>query len=150
MEKTLLQYNKILKKYFGYDSLKLQQFEIINKVLNEKQDTLALLATGFGKSLCFQMPYLITKKNVIVISPLISLMKDQESEMKKLGIPVCVLNNTNKNKTYDKMAILNGEPKIIYITPEYLEHCEDFIKQLYDNDSLALFCADEAHCISTH
>lgn len=149
MENRLSEYNKILKKYFGYDTLKPQQFEIIDKILNDKKDVLAILATGFGKSMTFQLPYLISKKNVIVVSPLISLMKDQQSEMEKLGIPTCVLNNTNKNKTGEKLSIISGISKIIYITPEYLEFCEDFIKELADNDALALFCIDEAHCVST-
>ncbi|ARF09083.1 DEAD/SNF2-like helicase [Catovirus CTV1] len=150
MDKKLLEYNKILKEYFGYDSLKQEQYEIIDKVINKKKDVMALLSTGFGKSLCFQLPFLITGKCVIVISPLISLMKDQQSQMEKIGIPVCVLNNTNKNKTGDKLEILNGVSKIIYITPEYLEYCDDFIVDLADNDMLCLMVIDEAHCISTY
>ena len=150
MDNRLIKYNKILKKYFGYDSLKPQQFEIIDKLLNEKKDVLGILATGFGKSMTFQLPYLISKKNVIVISPLISLMKDQQSEMEKLGIPTCILNNTNKNKSAEKISILSGMSKIIYITPEYLEYCEDFITELACSDSIAFFCIDEVHCISTY
>lgn len=149
MDKRLSGYNKILKKHFGYDSLKKEQFDTIDKLVHDKKSILLIVSTGFGKSLCFQLPYLITKKNVIVVSPLVALMADQQSQMEKLGIPVCILNNTNKNKTYEKMAILNGEPKIIYITPEYLEYCEDFITQLYNDDALCLICIDEAHCIST-
>lgn len=148
MENKLTEYNKILKKYFGYEGLKKEQFEIINKILDEKRDVLAILATGFGKSMTFQLPYLISKKSVIVISPLISLMRDQQSEMEKLGIPVCVLNNTNKNKTNEKLSILSGINKIIYITPEYLEFCEDFISELAENN-LSLLVLDEAHCISS-
>lgn len=146
----LKEYNKILKKYFGYESLKPQQYEIIDKVINDKNDVLGVLCTSFGKSMCFQLPYLITNKNVIVISPLISLMKDQQNDMEKLGIPSVVFNTTNKNKSEDKMEILNGSNKIIYITPEYLEHCQDFIIELYEKDELTLFCIDEAHCISTY
>ncbi len=68
--------NDILKKYFGYDKLKDKQEEIINNIL-DKRDTIGILATGYGKSICYQLPFLITKKSVLVISPLISLMEDQ-------------------------------------------------------------------------
>ena len=77
-------YDKILKKNYGYDHLKKEQFEIINNIVNNKKDILGILATGFGKSICYQMPYLITKKSVIVVSPLIALMTDQMEELKKL------------------------------------------------------------------
>ena len=83
MIKNLKKYNKLLKKYWGYDSLKDTQYEIIQKVVDERKDILAILATGYGKSICYQLPYLITK-NVIVISPLIALMQDQCEEMKKI------------------------------------------------------------------
>jgi Werner syndrome ATP-dependent helicase len=143
------EYNKILKQHFGYDSLKPEQYDIIDKIVNGKRDVCAILATGFGKSLCFQMPYLITKKSVVVISPLIALMADQQKQMEKLNIGVCVLNSDNKNKTNDKNKILNGDNKIIYITPEYLPHCEEFITELNEQNSLALICIDESHCVST-
>lgn len=144
------EYDKILNKYFGYDALKKEQFDIINKVVNEKRDIMAILATGFGKSICFQMPHLITGKSVIIVSPLIALMTDQKSEMEKRGIPVCVLNSTNKDKTHEKQKILHGKNKIIYITPEYLEFCEDFITELNNNDAICLVCIDEAHCVSSY
>lgn len=147
---TKNKYNKILKDVFGYDSLKDEQYQIINAILTNKSDILAVLATGFGKSLCFQMPYLITNKCVIVISPLISLMADQKISMEKLGIPVCILNNTNSTKTADKQEIIEGNYKIIYITPEYLVYCKDFIIDLNENNGIILFCVDEAHCVSTY
>ena len=65
--------NKILYEYFGYEKLKDKQEEIVNSIIN-KNDTIGILATGYGKSICYQLPYLITKKSVLVISPLISLM----------------------------------------------------------------------------
>ena len=66
-KKLLKKYNKILKKYWGYESLKETQFNIIKKVINDKKDVLAILATGYGKSICYQLPYLIQKKSVIII-----------------------------------------------------------------------------------
>lgn len=144
-------YDSILKKYFGYDSLKKEQFEIIYKLLNDGEDVCAILATGYGKSICYQLPFLITKKSVIVISPLLSLMNDQKMEMQKLKIPVCCFNSDCKmgDKIKYTTDILNGNHKLIYMTPEYLINCEDFIKQLYEHDGIALVCIDEAHCTST-
>lgn len=143
-------YNSILKKYFGYDSLKKEQFEIIHKLLNGN-DVCAILATGYGKSICYQLPFLITKKSVIVISPLLSLMNDQKMQMQKLNIPVCCFNSDCKiqDKIIHITDIFNGNHKLIYMTPEFLINSEDFFKQLYDYDGIALICIDEAHCIST-
>jgi ATP-dependent DNA helicase RecQ len=148
-KKLLKKYNKILKKYWGYDSLKDTQFNIIKKVINEKKDVLAILATGYGKSICYQLPYLITNRNVIVISPLIALMQDQSEEMKKRNIDIAIFNSdTNyklKNKYKDE--ILEGNHKLIYMTPEFLIKSESFIKSI--EDSLSLICIDEAHAVST-
>lgn len=145
----LIEYNKTLLEYFGWESLKYEQFKIIDMLINEKVDMLGLLPTGFGKSLCFQLPYLLTKKNVIVISPLISLMTDQKILMEKAGIPVCCLNSDNRKKGQDKQEIIDGSSKIIYITPEYLVQCEDFVKELIEYNDISLFCIDESHCVSS-
>lgn len=145
---TLTEYNGILKKHFGYDKLKDQQFEIIELLLKQGKDVLGILPTGFGKSMCYMLPYLITKKNVIIISPLIALMKDQQEELIRRKIPVCVLNSDNENKKSDKMEILSGNYKIIYITPEYLQFCEPFLKNMFKDDSVAFVAIDEAHCTS--
>ena len=142
-------YNKILKKHFGYDKLKEKQFEIINNVLNNKKDVMGILPTGFGKSMCYMLPYLITQKNIIIISPLIALIKDQQTDLIKRGIPVCSFNSTNDNKKKDRFDILNGNPKIIYMTPEYFINSENFIKMLAKNNTLAFVAIDEAHCVSS-
>jgi ATP-dependent DNA helicase, RecQ family len=141
-------YNSILNKYFGYKELKPKQFEIINKIVNEKRDVSAILATGFGKSICYQLPYLITGKNVIIVSPLLSLMEDQKNKLEKLNIPVCCLNSNCKNKNQIINDILRGNNKIIFITPEYLVHCEIFLMDLESLGTLALIAIDEAHCVS--
>ena len=146
---NLAKYNKILKKKYGYESLKKEQYEIINSIVSDNKDVLGILATGFGKSICYQMPHLITKKSVIVVSPLIALMTDQMTELKKLNISATVLNSTCKNKEVVMDEILEGDNKIIYITPEYMENCEGFIKMLIENDQLCLIAIDEAHCVST-
>jgi len=142
-------YNSLLKKYYGYDELKDKQYEVIKAVVDDKRDVCGVLATGYGKSVCYQLPYLLTKKNVIVISPLIALMQDQKADLIKRKIPVCSLDSTNKNKKSEKIKIIMGEAKIIYITPEYLTSCEIFIKDLYDAGSICCVAIDESHCVSS-
>ena len=148
-EELLTEYNKLLKQYWGYDALKDTQFEIIKKVVEEKKDVCAILATGFGKSICYQLPHLITQKNVIVISPLIALMHEQGQEMQKKGVPTAVFNSdsTMKKKMEEKSEIVNGLNKLIFMTPEYFVKSEGFIKSI--EDDLALVCIDEAHAVST-
>jgi RecQ family ATP-dependent DNA helicase len=144
-------YNKVLKDNFGFTSLKEKQAEIIYNLLEKKRDVCGILTTGFGKSICFQLPLLITNKSVLVVSPLIALMEDQKHSLQERGIPVCCFNGNNWNKDKDKGEILSGNPKIIYTTPEYLvtESAQDFLKELIDNDGLCLFAIDESHCISS-
>jgi len=122
-------YNKILKKKFGYEALKDLQYEIIQNIILGN-DVVALLPTSYGKSICYQMPYLITKKNVVVVSPLISLMQDQMRELNEKGIEAVCLNSTNKNKDADIRKIHEGHTKIIYTTPEYLTNNEEFLNLL--------------------
>lgn len=147
METLLAKYNDILNNYFGYKELKKEQFEIINELI-KGNDVMAILTTGYGKSICFQMPYIITKLCVIVISPLLALMTDQEEQLERLGIPVVCLNSNTKDKNLEKEKILSGEYKIIYITPEYFVLCEDFVKTLYETGGLSLISVDESHCSS--
>jgi ATP-dependent DNA helicase RecQ len=140
--------DKILKKYFGYGNLKDKQREIIQNVL-DGNDTIGILATGYGKSICYQLPFLIFKKTVIVISPLISLMEDQFNKLKKLKIPVYCLNSNNSNKGSDKNDILRGNHGIVYMSPEYFYTSETFIKDLAKKELVSLIAVDESHCIST-
>lgn len=140
--------DKILKKYFGYENLKDKQIEIIQNVL-DGNDTIGILATGYGKSICYQLPFLILKKTVIVISPLISLMEDQFNKLKKLKIPVYCLNSNNSNKGGDKNEILRGNHGIVYMSPEYFYTSETFIKDLAKKELVSLIAVDESHCIST-
>jgi RecQ family ATP-dependent DNA helicase len=149
-DKRLELYNKILKKYWNYDSLKTEQYNIISNVLDGR-DVCAILATGFGKSICYQLPTMISKKCVIVISPLIALMHEQGEEMKDKNIPVCVFNSTknHKEKELVKLGLSKGEFKLIYMTPEYLINSSEFLKKLVEIDNLAMVCIDEAHAVST-
>jgi len=140
--------NEILKKYFGYDKLKDKQEQIVKSIL-DKNDTIGILATGYGKSICYQLPYLIQKKSVIIISPLISLMQDQQTKLENLNIPVYCLNSNNSNKQNDKYNLLNGETGIIYISPEYLFNSKEFIINMSKKNLISLIAIDESHCIST-
>jgi len=140
--------NKILNKYFGYEKLKDKQ-ELIIKSILDKNDTIGILATGYGKSICYQLPYLIQKKSVIIISPLISLMEDQKIKLESLNIPVYCLNSNNSSKQNDKYNLLNGQSGIIYISPEYLFNSKEFILSMANNNLISLIAVDESHCIST-
>lgn len=143
-------YNKILKKHFNLNSLKKEQYDIINTIVNFQKDVMAILATGFGKSICYQLPYLITKKCVIVVSPLIALMTDQKVELEKKNIPVISLNSSCKNKELIMDEIINSDlNQIIYITPEYMPNCELFLTSLYEEDRICLIAIDESHCVSS-
>ncbi|MBS9766799.1 MAG: RecQ family ATP-dependent DNA helicase [Flavobacteriaceae bacterium] len=136
-----------LKKYWGYDSFRPLQKEIINAVF-AKKDTLVLLPTGGGKSLCFQLPALLLDGVCIVISPLIALMKDQVEELNKKGLKAVALQS---NFSQDEVIrifdnILYGTVKFLYLSPEKLQ--SEFIREKIQQLSVSLIAIDEAHCIS--
>ena len=150
-------------KYFPSKTIKDIQYQIIQKLIN-KEDVIAILPTGFGKSLCYQLPFLIDQsKVVLVVSPLISLMEDQKDKLQKLGVRVECLHSgvANGKKSKIKNDLLNdefnsdteteseSEGMVIFITPEYIISCETWIKNLIVKDKLLLIAFDEAHCIST-
>ena len=137
----------ILQSVFGYDSFRPLQEEIINTVLN-KQDSLVIMPTGGGKSLCYQIPALIFDGLTIVVSPLISLMKDQALQLKNFGVEALVLNSSLDRHTYynNMQKIRNNEANLLYIAPESLQKQE--IQELLSETSVDLFAVDEAHCIS--
>lgn len=144
-------YNDILNKYYGYNELKPEQYQIINTIINDKRDVCGVLATGFGKSICYQLPYLITNKSVIVISPLIALMEDQKNDMINKNINVVCLNSSNKNKDDDIDKLIEGDNKLIYTSPEYIvNNGQELINILYKNNNICCFAIDEAHCISSY
>lgn len=139
----------VLKTVFGYDSFRPFQKEIITEVLKGK-DTLAIMPTGGGKSICYQIPALIMKGITIVVSPLISLMQDQVSSLEASGIHSVFLNSTLDWEAYKQAVneIKNGKTKIVYISPEGLATTR--IRELFTEEDIKISCItiDEAHCIS--
>lgn len=139
--------NEILKKYWGYDSFRPLQEEIINSVL-QGCDTLALLPTGGGKSLCYQVPALMQAGMCLVVSPLISLMKDQVQQLCDRGIKAaCLVSGLH---SYEQEVVLNnclqGKIKLLYVSPERLGQ-RVFIEH-FRRMKVSLIAVDEAHCIS--
>lgn len=137
----------ILKKYFGYDSFRAGQEEIISSILAGR-DALAIMPTGAGKSLCYQVPALLLSGITLVISPLISLMQDQVKSLNEAGIHAAFINSslteTQISKALDLAA--RGTYKIIYAAPERLE--SDRFMNFARNSEISMVTVDEAHCIS--
>ena len=139
--------HQTLKHFWGYDSFRDSQEEIINSIVSGK-DTLALLPTGGGKSLCYQLPALILEGTCLVVSPLLALMKDQVYQMKRIGIEAEYL--SSELDDYDAEVIFNrckeGLTKLLYVSPErltnriFLQHLEEI--------QISFIAVDEAHCIS--
>lgn len=138
---------KLLKTIYGYDDFREGQTAIIESVL-KRRDTLGIIATGGGKSVCYQIPSLIFKGLTIVVSPLISLMKDQVDALDILGIQSAFLNSSLTKEEYIEIIkkIKNNKIKILYVSPERLEN-ENFI-ELMKGIEISLLAIDEAHCIS--
>lgn len=141
---------EILKNIFGYESFRPLQKEIIENVLNKK-DTLAVMPTGGGKSLCYQIPALIMDGITLVVSPLIALMQDQVSQLETLGIPAVYLNSTLEWEEYVETCtkITGGQIKLLYLSPEALNTQK--IISLLTTEGVKINCItiDEAHCISS-
>ncbi|MCE3228450.1 MAG: ATP-dependent helicase [Bacteroidetes bacterium] len=139
--------HQILKKYWGYDSFRPLQEDIITSVLAGK-DTLALLPTGGGKSLCFQVPGLVLGGTCLVISPLVALMNDQVQNLKKRGISAVAITSAMNFREIE-IALSNaalGHVQFLYVSPERLQN-EDFKKKL-SYLPVTMIAVDEAHCIS--
>lgn len=137
----------ILKEKFGYDSFRDGQKQVINDILND-QNVLAIMPTGGGKSLCYQIPAMLFDGLTLVISPLIALMKDQVDALNENGIPATFINSSLDNMEMNRRFKLaaDGQVKLLYIAPERLDSSY-FLAQLQELD-IALVAVDEAHCIS--
>ncbi|MEC1602822.1 MULTISPECIES: DNA helicase RecQ [Bacillus] len=138
----------LLSHYFGYEKLRRGQEEAIRSVTEARQNTACIMPTGGGKSICYQIPALMFEGTTIVISPLISLMKDQVDALEEAGIRAAYINSTQTNQEiYERLnGLKEGAYKLFYITPERLTSTE-FIRILQSID-VPLVAIDEAHCIS--
>lgn len=143
MESEIL---KTLKSYFGYSQFRPLQKDIITRILNKK-DSLVLMPTGGGKSICYQLPALLMNGTAVVVSPLISLMKDQVESLQENGIIARALNSANDETTNANVCFecRQGRVKLLYISPERLLAEMDY---LLKDINISLFAIDEAHCIS--
>lgn len=137
----------VLHKYYGYTSFRKGQENIITSIIN-KEDVLAIMPTGGGKSICYQVPALCLDGITIVISPLISLMKDQVDALKTMGVKARLINSSLSNSEYSGVLeeIENDECKIIYIAPERLDSM-DFVN-IIRGKNISQVAIDEAHCVS--
>jgi ATP-dependent DNA helicase RecQ len=136
-----------LLRYWGYDSFRPLQEQIVRSLLGAR-DTCVVMPTGGGKSLCYQLPALVLGQTAVVISPLIALMQDQAAQLAQMGIPAAVLNSslTNEQQSSVMRKARNGEYRLLYLSPERLARA-DTIGWL-QRVPIAFFAIDEAHCIS--
>jgi len=137
----------VLKNVFGYSSFRKGQEDIINSILDGR-DALGIMPTGAGKSLCYQIPAVLSDKTTIVISPLISLMKDQVDALRQNGVPAASINSSME---WDEVVsifdnVSSGEIKLLYIAPERLDN-RSFLK-FFHSTEIGLVVIDEAHCVS--
>lgn len=137
----------ILNKFYGYDNFKEGQYEVINNIL-KKRDTFCILPTGGGKSICYQIPAILFEGLTIVISPLVSLMKDQVDSAREIGISAEYINSAISLDESDKILdkVNNEEIKLLYITPERLE--SNFFVNKLKSINISQIAIDEAHCVS--
>jgi len=137
----------VLKQYWGYDAFRPLQLDIIQSVL-DKTDTLALLPTGGGKSICYQVPALVQEGTCIVISPLIALMKDQVNQLKSRNVPAAAIFSGMSAREMDIVFenACQGAYKLLYMSPERLK--TDLAKERMKRMNINLIAIDEAHCIS--
>nr|XP_033816668.1 Werner syndrome ATP-dependent helicase [Geotrypetes seraphini] len=137
---------RCLKTYFGHSSFKSVQWKVIHSVLQNRRDNLVIMATGYGKSLCYQFVPVYTAGIGIVIAPLISLMEDQVLQLEMSNIPACFLGSAQfKNVIQDVKA---GLFRVVYMTPEFCSGNVSLLQQLDNTLGITLIAIDEAHCIS--
>src|ERR1700742_2128429 len=138
-----------LQKYFGYSQFRHQQAAIVQHVL-DKKDVLALMPTGGGKSLCYQLPAVLLEGLTIVISPLIALMKDQVDALNVNGIPAAFYNSSQSNQEQIELTtkLRNNQIRLLYLAPERLFGNESKLISFLKSLPVSLIAIDEAHCIS--
>jgi ATP-dependent DNA helicase RecQ len=146
-QKSAMQPRQILKKYFGYDTFREHQLEVIREITDGK-DAFVLMPTGVGKSICYQIPSIIRPGVGIVVSPLIALMQDQVEALRHNGVAAEFLNSSLPHKEVQlvEKRILSGRADILYVAPERL--LSEGFQRLLQRFPIALFAIDEAHCVS--
>ena len=142
-----MQAQQILKKYFGYDTFREHQLEVIQNILDGK-DAFVLMPTGIGKSICYQIPSIIRRGVGLVISPLIALMQDQVEALRQNGVSAEFLNSSlaQDQSRLVENRVISGRADILYVAPERL--LSESFQQLVQRFPIALFAIDEAHCVS--
>lgn len=147
MTNLIDQAKHVLKNIYGFDEFRLGQAEIVSSILGS-QDTLAILPTGGGKSICYQIPALMLPGTTLVISPLISLMKDQVDALQRLGVSAAYLNSSLGAEAYRTTLAkaFDGQYKLLYIAPERFD--APMFQQLTEHLVIPLIAIDEAHCVS--
>lgn len=141
---------EILKHQFGYDSFRMNQEQAIETVLRKK-DCVVLMPTGGGKSLCYQIPAMLSDGLTLVVSPLIALMKDQVDALKNNGVEAAFLNSTQTGREQTEVfqMVRSGKLKLLYVAPERLMQSGDQFIDFLKSVNISLFAIDEAHCISS-
>lgn len=138
---------KLLKRYYGYDSFREGQEKVINSILTGN-DTFGIMPTGAGKSICYQIPALLLSGITIVVSPLISLMKDQVDSLNNIGIKAAFINSSLDQYEVQERILMavSGYIKLLYVAPERLE--SDSFCELLKTMSVSMIAIDESHCVS--
>ncbi|RCN41360.1 ATP-dependent DNA helicase, RecQ family [Ancylostoma caninum] len=138
---------RLLKHYFGHSSFRPKQWEIVKNALDGK-DQLVLMSTGYGKSVCYQLPSLITGSLTLVISPLISLMNDQVTSLTLNGVAASLLSGATTQSERERIMaeIEDGSLRFLYLTPEYVENASSLLHRI--KSKVRLIAIDEAHCVS--
>lgn len=142
----IAKHNDLLFKTFKHTGFRAKQWEIIRSLMIEKRDVVGVMATGYGKSLCFQYPAICLNGITLVVSPLIALMQDQVMDLEKKGIPACLLGSAQPDKDMPA-RIVSGKFCLVYASPEFLNSVSGE-KMLEDaRDKIKLIAIDEAHCV---
>lgn len=144
-----MEHLECLKSKFGLTSFRQKQWDIIHAVMYEKRDVCAVMATGYGKSLCFQFPAVFQKGMTLVVSPLIALMEAQVLALTSIGISACLVGSAQPDANILK-RINDGEFSIVYCSPEYLQYNNGRTLVYYLRKRITLIAIDESHAISQY
>ncbi|XP_071952362.1 bifunctional 3'-5' exonuclease/ATP-dependent helicase WRN-like [Antedon mediterranea] len=142
------QHINTLKTQFGHSKFRPMQWRIISTLLHDKRDQCVIMATGYGKSLCYQFPPVFLEGVSMVISPLISLMEDQVFALEVANIPACFLGSAQKNMGQVTTDMYKGRYRVVYMTPELASSASDILLKLDKTVGITLIAIDEAHCVS--